>query len=55
MRDAGCAILLVSAELEDVTALSDRLLVLHAGHVAGEVDPATATPAQIGLMMAGGR
>jgi simple sugar transport system ATP-binding protein len=55
MRDAGCAILLVSAELEEVTALADRLLVLHGGRVAGEVDPAAATPAQIGLMMAGGR
>ena len=54
LRDAGCAILLVSAELEEVTALSDRLLVLHGGRVAGEVDPAAATPGQIGLLMTGG-
>ncbi|MCA1631932.1 MAG: ABC transporter ATP-binding protein, partial [Acidobacteria bacterium] len=29
LRDAGCAVLLVSAELEEVTALADRLLILH--------------------------
>ena len=54
MRDAGCAVLLVSAELEEVTALSDRLLVLHAGRIAGEVDPAHATSEEIGLLMTGG-
>ena len=54
MRDAGCAILLVSAELEEVTALSDRLLVLHEGRIAGEVDPASATSEEIGLLMTGG-
>ena len=39
MRDAGCAVLLVSAELEEVTALSDRLMVVHNGEIVGEVDP----------------
>ncbi|MGZ5435559.1 MAG: ABC transporter ATP-binding protein [Pyrinomonadaceae bacterium] len=55
MRDAGCAVLLVSAELEEVTALSDRLLVVHDGEIAGEVDPKIATNEEIGLMMTGGR
>ena len=54
LRDAGCAILLVSAELEEVTALSDRLLVVHNGEVVGEVDPKVATTEEIGLMMTGG-
>jgi general nucleoside transport system ATP-binding protein len=54
LRDAGCAVLLVSAELEEVTALADRLLVLHAGRLAGEVDPAAATHEEIGLLMTGG-
>lgn len=54
MRDAGCAVLLVSAELEEVTALSDRLLVFHNGKIAGEVDPAVASNEEIGLMMTGG-
>ncbi len=54
MRDAGCAILLVSAELEEVTALADRLLVFHEGKIAGEVDPKVASNEEIGLMMTGG-
>lgn len=53
MRDAGAAVLLVSAELEEVTALADRLLVLKDGKIAGEVDPKEATFAEIGLMMTG--
>jgi len=55
MRDAGCAVLLVSAELEEVTALADRLLVLHDGRIAGEVDPSVVTAEEIGLLMTGGR
>ncbi len=55
MRDAGCAVLLVSAELEEVTGLSDRLLVIHNGRIAGEVDPKVTTNEEIGLMMTGGR
>jgi simple sugar transport system ATP-binding protein len=54
LRDSGCAVLLVSAELEEVTALSDRLLVLHHGRIAGEVDPTRATHEEIGLLMTGG-
>jgi len=54
MRDAGCAVLLVSAELEEVTGLSDRLLVIHNGKIAGEVDPKVTTNEEIGLMMTGG-
>ncbi len=54
LRDAGCAVLLVSAELEEVTSLADRLLILHNGKIAGEVDPTIATQAQIGLLMTGG-
>ena len=55
LRDAGCAVLLVSAELEEVMSLSDRLLIIHSGEIAGEVNPAVATPEQIGLLMAQGR
>jgi simple sugar transport system ATP-binding protein len=54
LRDSGCAVLLVSAELEEVTALSDRLLVIHTGEVVGEVDPKVTSNEQIGLMMTGG-
>jgi general nucleoside transport system ATP-binding protein len=55
LRDGGAAILLVSAELEEVTALADRLLVFHQGRIAGEVDPAVASAEEIGLLMTGGR
>jgi simple sugar transport system ATP-binding protein len=54
LRDAGCAVLLVSADLEEVMALSDRLLVIHNGRIAGEVDPRVATPEEVGLLMTGG-
>jgi len=54
LRDSGCAVLLVSAELEEVTALADRLLVIYKGRIVGEVDPTHATKEEIGLMMTGG-
>lgn len=55
LRDQGTAILLVSAELEEVLLLSDRLLVMYRGSVVGELDPRTAETEQIGLMMTGGQ
>jgi general nucleoside transport system ATP-binding protein len=54
LRDSGCAVLLVSAELEEVTSLSDRLLIIHEGRIAGEVDPKVATLEEIGLLMTRG-
>lgn len=54
LRDSGCAVLLVSAELEEVTSLSDRLLIIHDGRIVGEVDPKTATIEEIGLLMTRG-
>ena len=54
LRDSGCAVLLVSAELEEVTSLSDRLLVIHKGKIVGEVDPKVATTEEIGLLMTRG-
>lgn len=54
LRDAGSAVLLVSAELEEVTALADRLLVIREGKIAGEVDPKVTSVEEIGLMMTGG-
>jgi len=55
LRDAGSAVLLVSAELEEVTALADRLLVIREGKIVGEVDPKHTSVEEIGLMMTGGR
>jgi simple sugar transport system ATP-binding protein len=53
LRDAGCAVLLVSAELEEVKALADKLLVMYHGRIVGQVDPACTPIEEIGLMMTG--
>jgi simple sugar transport system ATP-binding protein len=55
LRDAGCAVLLVSAELEEILSLSDRVMVIYEGRIVGEVDPKTVSEEEIGLMMTGGR
>jgi simple sugar transport system ATP-binding protein len=52
MRDQGKALLLVSVELDEIRALSDRILVMFAGHVVGE-KTADAGEQTLGLMMAG--
>ena len=53
MRDAGKAILLVSVELDEIRALSDRIVVLFDGRIVGEADPETADEGELGLLMAG--
>ena len=55
LRDAGGAVLLVSAELDEVLSLSDRVIVFYEGRVVGEVDPKTVSEEEIGLMMTGGK
>jgi simple sugar transport system ATP-binding protein len=55
IRDAGGAVLLVSAELEEILSLSDRVIVIYEGRIVGEVDPRTVGEEEIGLMMTGGR
>ena len=54
-RDKGAGVLLVSVELDEVMALSDRILVLYRGTIQGELETATATEEQVGILMAGGR
>jgi simple sugar transport system ATP-binding protein len=54
LRDSGAAILLVSAELEEVLSLSDRILVMYQGKIVGEVDPQAASQEHIGLLMTKG-
>jgi simple sugar transport system ATP-binding protein len=54
-RDNGAAVLIVSSELDEVMALSDRVLVMFEGRIAGEFDPATATNTEVGLAMLGSR
>ena len=52
-RDAGAGILLVSEDLEELLALSDRLVVMYEGELVGELDAAEADVQRIGLLMAG--
>ncbi|MCD2184043.1 ABC transporter ATP-binding protein [Rhizobium sp. GN54] len=52
MRDQGKAVLLVSVELDEIRALSDRILVMFAGRVVGERSP-DASEGELGLLMAG--
>ena len=53
MRDQGCAILLVSVELDEILTLSDRVMVMNNGASMGIVDKKDADAQSIGLMMAG--
>jgi simple sugar transport system ATP-binding protein len=55
LRDGGAAVLLVSAELDEVLSLSDRVIVIYEGRIVGEVEPASVSEEAIGLMMTGGR
>jgi simple sugar transport system ATP-binding protein len=52
-RDKGAAILLISEDLEEITQLSDRIIVLYEGKIMGIVDAATVSLGTIGVMMAG--
>ena len=53
-RAAGAAILLISEDLDEVLALSDRVAVLYEGRIVGIADAADADIARIGLLMTGG-
>jgi simple sugar transport system ATP-binding protein len=52
-RDAGAAILLVSAELDEILTLADRIAVMYEGRIVATLDAAEATRERIGLLMAG--
>lgn len=55
LRARSKAILIVSADLDELFALADRLLVMYEGRVVAELDPAVATREQAGEYMLGGR
>ena len=54
-RDTGAAVLLVSAELDEVLELSDRVAIMYRGEIVTVVDGPTAEREQVGLFMATGR
>jgi len=53
LRDAGKAILLVSVELDEIMALSDRIAVMFDGRIMGERLPADTNERELGMLMAG--
>jgi ABC-type uncharacterized transport system ATPase subunit len=52
-RAEGLAVLLISADLEELIGLSDTLLVILRGRIVASVDPKTVTPADLGSYMTG--
>ncbi|MEP5031792.1 MAG: heme ABC transporter ATP-binding protein, partial [Marinomonas sp.] len=53
LRDKGKAVLLVSVELDEIMALSDRIAVMFDGHIMGERLPHETDEKELGLLMAG--
>jgi len=53
MRDRGVAVLLISAELDEILSLSDRIAVMYRGQIVETVDRKDATREHLGLLMAG--
>ncbi len=52
-RDEGIAVLLISSELDEIMALSDRIVVMYRGSIIGEVLNKETTRQELGLLMAG--
>lgn len=53
-RDEGVAVLLVSSELDEIMALSDRIAVMYHGKIVADLDAAQVNREELGLLMAGG-
>jgi simple sugar transport system ATP-binding protein len=53
MRDAGGAVLVVSSELDEVLALADRVIVMNAGRITGELPIDECTEGALGRLMGG--
>ena len=52
-RAAGLAVILISADLEELIGLSDRLVVMLRGEIVAELDPSEVTPRDLGSYMTG--
>lgn len=55
IRDRGSAVLLISADLDEIMALSDRVAVLYEGQIVALTDASNTSEEELGLSMAGGR
>ena len=54
-RDRGCAVLLISADLDEIRALSDRIAVMYEGRIVAERRPEETSEEDLGLLMTGGK
>ncbi|HYY79967.1 MAG TPA: ABC transporter ATP-binding protein, partial [Actinomycetes bacterium] len=54
-RDAGMAVLLISADLEEILALADRVGVIYDGRIVAQFAGSEATMSELGLYMTGAR
>lgn len=55
IRDSGAAVLLISADLDEVRTLSDRILVLYEGEIVSESMPGELSEVELGLLMTGSK
>ena len=53
-KKQGAGVLLISAELEEIISLSDRIIVIHEGKITGELEAGEANENNLGLLMMGG-
>ena len=53
MREAGGAVLVVSSELDEILSLADRVVVMNAGRISGELPIEACTEAALGRLMGG--
>jgi len=52
-REQGNAVLLISSDLDELLALSDRIAVMYAGRIVGEMSASGTSPLEIGNLMTG--
>lgn len=55
MRDRGIGVIVISAELDEIMSLADRIAVMFHGEIVGILDPETVTREELGLYMAGSK
>jgi len=55
MRDQGVAVLLISAELDEILSLADRIAVMYQGNIVATRDVGQVTKSELGLLMAGSK
>ena len=53
MRDAGKAVLLISADLDEIFSISDQVVVMYRGQIVGDMATVDTDPEAVGRLMAG--